>query len=311
MSNNANFDWLSDLSPLFKAQEAWFDGSYQQAVHLHLVTGDSTPFAISCGGGLLAEHIRRFRFSPALIQRLGQVTDTRGRSVFHESFLNHLQRLRLRINVLAAPEGTLLLPGEPMLIVQGPWIQALLLESAFKLQIWESTHWATQAALSAWSNKQFSEEDTPPAPAFGFNPVGWKKRGQYIGGGAATEESAVPAWPGLEQVVFDEKQPLTQIRRLFKGEQALGDVWLTQNQENHASVSRTHIAFHDIQSDKVLEVQMTRFQNLYQHVLLKGHPLLASSSVDYLRQRSWKQLEAFKNIDLAAYPKGWFVDKKN
>ncbi len=304
--NTANFDWLSDPSPLFKAQESWFDGTYQRTSNLHVPASLQTPFSISCGAGLLAEHIRRFRFSPALIQRLGQVTDPRGRSVFHESFLNHLQRLRLRINVQAAPEGTLVLPGEPLLIIQGPWIQALLLDSAFHLMIWDSTHWATQAALVHWKNKQFSETETPPPSPYPFNPDGWKKRAIYIGGGNGNLENAPLPWPGTSQIVQEAQQPLTQIRRLFQGDHPLADVWLTQTQENQASVSRTHIDFMDQVSSQPQAMQMSRFQNLYQPVLLKGHPLLASSSLDYLRQRTWKQLETFGQLKLTEYPQGWY-----
>ena len=43
---------------------------------------------------------------------MGQVTDAQGRNAFQESFLNHLQRMRLRLQVNIAAEGTLLLPGE-------------------------------------------------------------------------------------------------------------------------------------------------------------------------------------------------------
>ena len=306
--NTANFDWLSDLTPLFKAQESWFDGSYQRITNLQVMSGTETPFSISCGAGLLAEHISRFRFTPALIQRLGQVTDPRGRSVFHESFLNHLQRLRLRINVQTAAEGTLILPGEPLIIVQGPWIQALLLESAFHLMIWESSHWATQAALLNWEKKQISEEITPAPPAYTFNPAGWKKRALYIGGNENGGDKQAAPWPGMSQVLHDNEQPIRQIRRLFQGDHPLGDVWLTQSQENQASVSRTHIDFKDNISGSQNTVQMSRFQNLYQAVLLKGHPILTGSSLDYLRQRTWKQLEAFGQINLAEYPRGWYQE---
>ena len=142
-----NYDWLSELQPLFAAQDSWLDGSYNKPASAHLLCPDDVPFTIACGAGLLAEHVRRFKFAPAVIQRLGQVSDAKGRSVFQESFLNHLQRLRLRTHVNAAPEGTLLLPGEPILSIQAPELQIRLLGTAFRLLIWESSRWATKAAL--------------------------------------------------------------------------------------------------------------------------------------------------------------------
>jgi hypothetical protein len=302
------FDWLSDASPLFKAQESWFDGSYQQIVDWQVVPSPDAPFSISCGSGLLAEHIRSFRFSPAVIQRLGQVADKMGRSVFHESFLNHLQRLRLRIQVSMAPEGTLLLPGEPLVIIHGTRIQALLLESAFQMLIWDSTHWATQAALINWGNKIYVEEETPHLSPYPFHAAGWKKRALYIGGGdmALTVPKAPAAWPGMQETAHHGGRPLVQIRRLFAGDRPLADVWLTQVQENQASVGRTHINFSDRATATTSTIQMTRFQNLYQPVLLKGHPVLPGTSVDYLRQRSWKQLEAFQQLEIENYRGGWY-----
>ncbi|MDO8366998.1 MAG: hypothetical protein Q7T20_09390, partial [Saprospiraceae bacterium] len=296
-----NYDWLSDLQPLFAAQESWLKGTYNKPITAQLVCQTDAPFSIACGAGLLAEHIRRFKFEPKIIQRLGQVTDAKGRSVFQESFLNHLQRLRLRTHVNAAPEGTLLLPGEPVLTIQSPELQALLLESAIRLLIWESTCWTTKAALEQWQNGVFSEEETPHPPNFPFNPTGWKMRAQYIGGGASEGSNLSEAWAGLTKIEHGPGQSLSQIRRLFKGEHPLGDVWLTAVQEAHASVSHTHIQFADDKTGKLVEVQMSRFQNLMQPVLVKGHPALISPSLDYLRQRTWKQLEAFHELDLASY----------
>lgn len=306
-----NFDWLSDLSPLFEAQKSWLDGTYNKPVSAQLLYQNHTPFAIACGAGLLVEHIRRFKFAPAIIQRLGQVTDEKGRSIFQESFLNHLQRIRLRAHVNAAPEGTLLLPGEPILTIQAPELQVSLLGSALHLLIWQSTHWATLSAVEQWEKGQVSEEDTPHPANFAFQLKGWKQRAKYIGGSPAYLEADpsenLPPWNGLSQIEHTTGQPISQIRRLFKGEQPLGDVWLTAAQEAEASVSHTHVQFSDEKTGQIVQVQMSRFQNLMQPVLVKGHPALSSPSLDYLRQRTWKQLEAFRPQNLEGYQRGWFV----
>ena len=313
--STATFDWLSDLGPAFAAQESWRDGTYCQQRFFHYVYRTDGPFAIACGAGVLAEHIRRFRFSPEAIQRLGQVTDEQGRSRFTESFLNHLQRLRLRVQVNAAPEGAVLLPGEPLLTVEGPLAQIQLLESAFRLLFWESTHWATQASVARWQKKRLKEEETPSAPQYPFNPEGWKIRAAYIGGASADEmlknvgKAARPMLPGegLTVVAPESGEPLAQIRRLYKGTQPLGDIWLSEADEAEASVSRTHVQFRDERSGEPNTMQMTRFQNLYQPVLLKGHPALASPRLGYLRQRMLKQLEALHKVGLDNYPRGHFI----
>jgi len=313
--NTSPFDWLSELGPAFAAQESWRDGTYCQHRFFHYVYQPDGPFAIACGAGLLAEHIRRFRFSPDVIQRLGQVTDELGRSRFHESFLNYLQRLRLRVQVNAAPEGAVLLPGEPLLTVEGPLAQIQLMESAFRLLFWESTHWATQASMSRWQKKRLREEETPSAPQYPFNPEGWKIRAAYIGGASADEmlknvgQAARPmlSGEGLTLVAPESGVPLAQIRRLFKGNQPLGDIWLSEADEAEASVSRTQVRFRDERTGEPNAMQMTRFQNLYQPVLLKGHSALASPRLGYLRQRTLKQLEALHKVGLDNYPRGHYI----
>lgn len=303
------FDWLSDLQPLFGAHEAWLDGSYQKSQAGQLLSASNLPFSISCGSGLLAEHIRRFRFTPYIVQRLGQVTDEKGRSRFQESFLNHLQRLRLRVQVDAAPEGTLLLPGEPILIARGPRLQMMLLGSAFRFLFWESTFWATQSAMNYWNNDIPEEEDTPAPPNHAFHPSGWKLRAEYIGGGQQVALQNAPEYPGLTRLEHPSGRTLTQVRRLFRGEQPLADAWFTSDLEEEANVGRHHLDILDLNSNKKHSVQMTRFQNLYQPVLLKGHPVLAEPSLGYLRQRMWKQLEAFHRLNLQDYPIGWALNE--
>lgn len=311
--HNAPYDWLSDLQPVFAAQETWNDGTYHLTRTVHLVYKPDGPFAIACGAGLLAEHIRLFRFSTAVITRLGQVTDEKGRSMFQESFLNYLQRLQLRTQVNIAPEGTLLLPGEPILTAQGSVLQIRLLESAFKILLWQSTHWATRAALSRWKKGELTEEDTSPPPAFPSNPLGWKIRAAYIGGASADEilenmgQPTRPAQPaeGLQVLEKIPGEPLVQIRRLYKGQQFLGDLWLTQPQEESASVSKTSTRLTDHATGQTVEVAMTRFQNLYQPVLVKGHPVLSAQRLAYFRQRTLKQVEAYKQAQESKFIYGW------
>jgi hypothetical protein len=307
MTKTAAFDWLSDTNPLFKAQQCWFDRTYQQPVTGCVMPLESAPFSISCGAGLLAEHIGRFRFTPSIIQRLGQVTDQWGRCIFHESFLNHLQRLRLRIQVQTAAEGTLLLPDEPLLLIQGPKIQALLLESAFQLLMWDSTYWATIAAMNPDTPPLEKAKNIPDIPTAPFNPDGWKIRAAYIGGGVIPPEEKATPWPGITLTDDAHKTSLKQIRRLFQGNQPIADVWLRPLDEKNASLSQTDIGFCDFLTQQRRVVAMTRFQNLYQPVLLKGHPVLGTVSLDYLRQRTLHQLTIFSETNTTAYPRGWFV----
>lgn len=309
-SSSVSFDWLSNHAPAFAAQEFWDNGRYDEPAAFCLLYETTGPFTIACGIGLLAEHVRKFRFSPDVIQRMGQITDIHGRSILHESFLNYLQRMHLRVQINAVPEGTLLCPGEPVLTIRGPLVQIQLLESALQLLCWESTHWATQAALARWKNKDWEEEDTPTLTAYSANPKGWRKRAAYIGGATLEQlEHLKPhvfkAGSILKQIEHATGAPLVQIRRLFKGNQPLGDVWLSAAKEEAASVSKSSISFHDLRTRQGQTVKFTRFQNLYQAALSKGHPVLPASRPAYFRQRTLKQLEAFYAAGLEEYLQGW------
>lgn len=320
MAYSTTFDWLSDLSPAFEAQSSWHSGVYHENSLFHLVYQPDGPFAIACGAGLLAEHIRRFRFTPEIIQRLGQVTDARGVCTFSESFLNHLQRLRLRVDVWAAPEGMLLLPGEPLAIIRGPYVQVQLMESALRWLIWRSTQWATRVAVQRWEHHNWQEEDTPSAPVTTADFDGWKIRAEYIGGAYADDildSIRTPSRPPGEQEGLvcvwrsgtgnaQPYPPLTQIRRVYRANHALGDIWLSEAQEEMASVSKTSAGILDARSRRHKTLKFTRFQNLYQPLLAKGHAVLANQRLGFLRQRTLKQLEAFHFAPLSEYPHGWF-----
>ncbi|MCA0238561.1 MAG: hypothetical protein LCH81_19475 [Bacteroidetes bacterium] len=311
--HNAPHNWLSDLQPVFAAQQSWESGAYRQVRVAHLQYVPDTPFVVACGASSLAEHIRVFRITPEVITKLGQVTDAQGRSLFRESFLNHLQRLKLRVQVNMPPEGSLLLPGAPLLIVQGPDLHIRLMESAFNVLVWAQTHRATQSAWLRWQQNNLLEEDTPPPPAFPPNPVGWNIRAAYIGGASADEileNMRLPVRPMLPQegvgnVEKEMDDPLVQIRRLFKGEQPLADLWLSRKDEEMASDSKNRIWLKEMPGGQLKEINMTRFQNLYQPVLVKGHPALPVQRLAYLRQRTFKQFNLFRETGIDNYPFGW------
>lgn len=311
MERYNDFNWGTDMGPIFAAYSSWKEGTYNEPAFCQLKFEARGPFALACGAELLADHIRHFRFSPAVMAQLFQVTDAAGRSAFDESFLNFLQRMRLRVQVNAPHEGMLLLPGEPLMLAQGPLLQLQLLSSAFHFLVWQSTHWATEAALRRWQTGQWEEENTPAPPPCPFVPQGWKMRSAYIGGSNDWEtEDPEPLRQAASETV-DIRPPapsdVVQIRRLFIDHRPLGDVWLNAAQETSASVSQSTTAFVDDFSSDLRSVHFSRFHNLYQPVLIKGHPVLASPSPDYLRQRTLKQLAAFHEVGLEGYPHGWWA----
>jgi hypothetical protein len=316
------YNWLADLTSLYQAQEAWNQKTYnaESVYHLHHGLENNASFSIACGASLFSEHIRRFRFSPEIIQKLGQVTDEKGRCVFEESFLNFLQRMKLSVSVKMPQEGTLLLPNEPLMILQGSQAQVLLLSSAMHQLVWRSSQWATQAAMQRWEKRTFKEENTARSPKYEFNPEGWYARASFIGGAnvksisinmETLQNEVVPnrlelVW--MSGLTTSKTNVLQQIRRTYKGIDPVGDIWMSADQEKNISVSKTQADFLENGLKEVKTLKFTRFQQLYVPLLVNGRPVVTPTRKGFLRQRTLHQLAAFQKVKLEGYSTGWLME---
>ncbi len=296
-------NWLKNIESLFDAQQAWRDGTYRNEVFAQYLVPTDTPFTICCGVGLLAAHVRKFKFTPKLIASLGRIVDQAGRPVFEESFLNHLQRLSLRVELAMPLEGMLLLPGQPLGILRGNLLQILLLRTALEELIAQSTYWATHEAMKRWKSLDLVEEDTPTAPILPANRGGWQLRAKYIGGSNNLQLNEDEHTQASELRIFPvEKRDsvLGQIRRLFDGNRPLADVHMTEPEDLRSSVSKTSLQL-KLPDHSIREVHYTRFVKLYQPVLVKGHPVLASPQLAIRRQRTLHQMQSYQHIELSKY----------
>lgn len=104
------------------------------------------PYALAAGLDLVIDVLKNFRFSVDDIQYLGALKAADGKPLFNESFLNYLQRMEFSCNISAVPEGTAVFPHQPLLRVEGPLIQAQLLETALLNMLNFSTLITTKAA---------------------------------------------------------------------------------------------------------------------------------------------------------------------
>ncbi|MBQ6930003.1 MAG: nicotinate phosphoribosyltransferase, partial [Oscillospiraceae bacterium] len=74
-----------------------------------------------------------------------RVPDQGGFAIFCEEFLQYLRNFEFKCNVWAMPEGTPVFPKEPMMVVEGPAIQAQMLETALLILMNHQTLIATKA----------------------------------------------------------------------------------------------------------------------------------------------------------------------
>ena len=100
---------------------------------------DGGGFAIAAGLEQLIDYIEDLHFDEQDIEYL------RSKGIFCEEFLDYLRNFRFTGDIYAVPEGTPLFPGEPMVIVRAPAIEAQLLETFTLLTINHQSLIATKA----------------------------------------------------------------------------------------------------------------------------------------------------------------------
>ncbi|MBQ3897496.1 MAG: nicotinate phosphoribosyltransferase [Clostridia bacterium] len=99
---------------------------------------DKGGFVIMCGVEQVIDYMKKLKFTDEDIAYLR----TRG---FNEDFLTYLKNFKFECDVWAIPEGTPVFPGEPIIKVRGPMIQAQFLETMVLLIINHQSLIATKA----------------------------------------------------------------------------------------------------------------------------------------------------------------------
>ncbi len=100
---------------------------------------DDGGYAIIAGIEQLVEYLKTLKFTP---EDIGYM---RSKGIFDERFLSYLENFRFECDVWAIPEGTPIFPGEPIVTVRGPIIQAQFIETMVLLTINHQSLIATKA----------------------------------------------------------------------------------------------------------------------------------------------------------------------
>lgn len=140
---------LTDLYQLTMAYGYWRSGKAEQEAVFHLSFRKhafSGGFSIAAGLEDAVRYLAGFRFTESDIAYLAELTGADGKPLFTLDFLKYLGALRLSLDVHAIPEGTVVFPHEPLMRVQGPILQAQLIETALLNFLNFQTLVATKAA---------------------------------------------------------------------------------------------------------------------------------------------------------------------
>ena len=101
---------------------------------------DEGGYAIFAGLEQVIDYIRNLRFTDDDIEYF------RSKNIFSDVFLEYLRNFKFSCDVYSVPEGTPVFPGEPLITVKGPAVQAQLIETMVLLSVNHQSLIATKAS---------------------------------------------------------------------------------------------------------------------------------------------------------------------
>ncbi len=141
---------------------------------------DGGGYAIMAGVEQLVTYLQRLTFTEEDLAYLRQ------RGLFSEAFLAYLKDFRIQCDVWAVPEGTPIFPGEPIVTVRGPVLQAQFIENMVLLSINHQSLIATKANRIARAAAGRPVLEFGSRRAQGADGALLGARAAYIGGCAGT-----------------------------------------------------------------------------------------------------------------------------
>ena len=182
---NRNLGMLMDFYELTMSNAYLNEGIKDKIVYFDMFfrkVPEQGGFAIMAGLEQLIKYIKELRFNENDIEYL------RGLNLFNEEFLAYLLDFKFTGSIYAIPEGTPIFPGEPLITVKAPVIEAQLIETMLLLTVNHQSLIATKAnrIVRAAEGRQVLEFGARRAQ--GYDGAIYGARAAYIGGvdGTAT-----------------------------------------------------------------------------------------------------------------------------
>lgn len=146
-------------------------------------TPDAGGFAVMAGIEQFIRSLEYLRFTPEDIDFLSA-------EGFSKEFLAYLRDFRFACDIWAVPEGTPVFPGEPIVTVRGPVLQAQLIETMLLMCVNHQTLIATKANRIARAAQGRQVFEFGARRAHGFDAAFYGARAAYIGGFTGTANTA-------------------------------------------------------------------------------------------------------------------------
>lgn len=141
---------------------------------------DGGGYAIAAGLEQIIQYIEELHFTDADIDFL------REKKIFDEDFLSYLRNFTFTGDIWSVPEGTVIFPGEPILTVRTPAIQAQLIETYVLLALNHQSLIATKASRMVRAAKGRPISEFGSRRAHGEDAAVYGARAAYIGGCTGT-----------------------------------------------------------------------------------------------------------------------------
>lgn len=183
MFEKANLSMLTDFYELTMANGYFQEGMTTERACFDMFfrkIPDGGGFAIMAGVAPLVEYLEGLSFTGEDLDYL------KAKGIFSDKFLEYLREFKFSCDVWAVPEGTPVFPGEPLVTVRGPVIQAQFIETMVLLFINHQSLIATKANRIVRAAKGRDIMEFGTRRAHGASAAVYGARAAYIGGCAGT-----------------------------------------------------------------------------------------------------------------------------
>ena len=178
-----NISMMMDFYEMTMANGYFLQSDREQRVAFDVfyrANPDKGGFAIFAGLEQVIEYVENMRFSPDDVEYF------RSQKIFDDAFLKYLETFRFHGDIYAFPEGTVMYPGEPILTVIAPLIDAQIVETAILAQINHQSLIATKAGRIVRAAEGRAVSDFGARRAHNMDAATYGARAAYIGGVVGT-----------------------------------------------------------------------------------------------------------------------------
>ena len=182
-NDRTNMSMLTDFYELTMAK-GYLDGGFEDQIVYFDAFFRNVPegggYAVMAGLEQVIDYLQNLKFNEEDLKFL------KDQYKFDDRFIEYLRNFKFTCDVWAIPEGTVVFPGEPLVKVRGPIMQAQILETALLCTINHQSLIATKTAriVRAAEGRPVMEFGARRAQGFDASVLG--ARASYIAGVAGT-----------------------------------------------------------------------------------------------------------------------------